>query len=44
MRDDEPFYVRSYLIPCLYHEVDKQIKEMLDWEIISVEKPNMYLL
>lgn len=39
MRDEEPFYVRSYPVPYIYRgEVVKQIKEMLDWGIISMEK------
>lgn len=38
LHDDEPFYVRSYPIPIVHRkDVNAQIKEMLDWGIISAE-------
>lgn len=36
LRDYKPFFIKSYPIPHAYREsVNKQIKEMLDWGVIS---------
>jgi hypothetical protein len=39
MKDKAPFFQKPYQIPSAYRvEVDRQIKEMVDWEIISPAK------
>nr|CAI5824872.1 unnamed protein product [Callosobruchus analis] len=41
MIDSEPFYCQNYPIPLKYKdEVDKQIKEMIDWGVVKKERTN----
>lgn len=41
MKDETPFYLRSYPIPHIYkEEVGKQIQEMLDWKVNEKSQTN----